>query len=296
VFINPFTGEWVADTADNYDISYDYPEWSNALDAADGVLNEKETGVYCTLSEAEGVASTLSSKVNALRDPDYKLVRGIAGTQPNVDADGTEEFLDADDPKIDVSNYSDGIDNDSMFLIAPARQEDTKDTLLGAVAGQFAGHALTNTVYKETLTDVTPAQRLVKSDRDDLRDTHQVIGVEREGSIRLHANTSTSTDADWERDFHRRRIVDQMVLVVKEVGDTIEGDLNDEDTQTAARAEILDQIESFVSDGLLEPNTEDEQNYYVTISEPNADEVKIEFGITPEGVVKTVSATIEVEA
>lgn len=295
-FVNKFTGDWVADTSDNYTISYSYLEWQQALDSADGVLNEKESGIYATLCEDVDVTSMLSTKVDNLRDPDFKLVRGIAGAQPNATATGSETNLDDGDAKIDVSTYSDTVDSDAMFLAGPVRKVDKISTVLGAIGGVFAGHDLTDPVYKEPLQGVEVEQRMVKADRSNLKNNHQVIPVQNEGDVRLSSNVSTSTETDWERDFHRRRIVDQMILVAKEIGDTVEGELNNEDTQVDARSAILSEIEGFVADGLLEPSSREETNYFVNVSEPGTDEVALEMGITPEGVVKTVTVDIDVEA
>lgn len=297
-YINPHSGEIEADAAadGSYEVDYTYLEWSNAFDAADGALNEKETGIYAALTEAESVVSDLVTKINNLRDPSFKLVRGLAGAQPNASADGSEENLAAGDAKLDVSTYSDNIDDDSMYLLGPSRDDGTTDSLIGAAAGVFAGHELDNPVYKEGLSGVTPSQRLNKSDRDTLRDQHQVIAVSRESSVELHSNTSTSTKTDWERDFHRVRIVDQTILIAKEVGDNIEGDLNDPNTQATAKAEVSGQIENLINDGLLEPNNPDSESWYVDVIEPSQDEVAIEMGIKPEGVVKNVDVVIDVEA
>lgn len=298
VFINPHTGDYEADsTADgSYEVDYAYYEWQDGLDSADGVLDEKETGIYVTVSDAESVASKLETKVDDLRDPSFKLVRGICGAQPNATADGTEERLDDGDAKINVDTYSDNIDNDSVFLITPAREESGGLGLLGAAGGLFSGNELDNPVYNDELFGVSPAQRFIKTERKTLRREHQVIAVESEGENRLSSNTSTSTETDWERDFHRRRIVDQVILLAKEVGDDIEGDLNDDDTRAAAQGEIAGTIEDLIADGILEANTSDSQNWFVDISEPSADETAIALGIKPQGVVKNVDITIDVEA
>lgn len=296
VAIDPLSGNVVDPNDNDLEVDYEYLEWKDALDSADGVLNEKEVGIYATLSESEDVASLLETKVDELRDPHYKLVKGISGAQPNADADGSETNLSAGDPKIDAETYTDEIDNDMVFLPASVRKADTTETIIGAIAGTFAGHDLTDPVYKTALEDVEPAQRLGKEDRDTLREEHQVIPVSREGETRLHGNISTSTETDWTRDFHRVRIVDQTILIAKEIGDNLEGDINNEDARTAARGEIEGQIENLVDDGLLEPNEGDSESHFVSINEAGTDDVAINMGITPEGVVKTVKATIDVEA
>lgn len=298
VNVNPHDGEIQDDgTGNDIEFDYEYYEWGSALDAADSVLYEKESGIYAALSESESVASQLSSKVESLRDPEFKMVRGIVGAQPNATADGSETGLDDGDAKTDVSTYGDNLDNHALYVVTPTRTEHgSPQTLIGAVAGQFGGHELTNPVYKEELNGVEPLQRIKKVDRDTLRDDHQVIAIENEGSVQLYSNTSTSTDTAWEQDFHRVRIVDQVTLLAKEIADNTEGDLNNEDTQTAAEAEIIGQLDDLAAEGLLEPNTSDETNYYAEFIEVGSDELALDMGITPEGVVKTIKVTINVDA
>jgi hypothetical protein len=287
VALNPFTGEVEAGDSDAYEIDYRYLEWADAFDSADGVLLERETGVYVALTEAESIASTLSSKVNALRDPDFKLVRGIAAAEPNATAnDGA--------PAIETAAYSDSLDNDSQFLLGNARQDGSVETVLGGAAGRFGGNALTNPVFGETLTNVTAAQRLTTADRSNLRQ-RGVIPIRAEGAVEINGNTSTSTETDFLRDFFTRRVVDQSILVVKQVGDSILDRINNETTRDIAAQEAQAALEQLAADGLLEPNTADETNLAVSAREVDATTVGLEAKITPEGVTKSVDATVLID-
>jgi hypothetical protein len=291
VHINPQTGEVEAGDSDDYEVDYKYLEYSTAFDAADNVLNEFETGIYAVLSEAESVASELVTKVTTLRGQ-YKMVRGVAGAQPNANSSETPP-----DARFDTGSYSDALDNDATFVHAPARREDSSRLLTGGVAGLFAGNDLTNPVYRDSLNGYTGVeQKLTKAEANDLRDKG-VIPIRDEGSIVVADNTSTSTSTSWERDFFTRRIVDQVILIAKQVGDSILGRRNTEQTRTIAEEEIKGQIEGFVNDGLLQDNTDDERNFFVDFYEdPNdTNTVLADLGISPVGVVKTVELTIEVE-
>jgi hypothetical protein len=287
VAINPLTGEVESGDTDSYEIDYKYLEWSQAFDAADSDLLEEEAGVYVALSDAESVASTLSSKVNALRDPALKLVRGVTAAQPNGTASD-------DEPDFDTGAYSDGLDNDALFALANARQDSSSRTLLGAAAGKFGGNDLTDPVYGEELADVDTAQRLTRSERSDLR-SKQVIPIRSEGAVELDGNGSTSTETDWERDFFTRRVVDQALLVVKAVGDSVLNRLNNPTTRDVAAQEALASLEELAADGLLEPNTADETNLAVSAREVDANTVGLEAKITPEGVAKGVEAEVLID-
>jgi hypothetical protein len=287
VALNPFTGAVEAGDSDDYEIDYQSLGWSDAFDAADEVLLERETGTYVALTEAESVASTLAAKVNALRDPDLKLVRGVAGAEPNATAtDG--------DPSIDTTAYSDSLDTDAQFVVGNARQDGTEETLLGAAAGVIGGNAITDPAYGATLTNVTATQRLTSADRSTLRDSG-VIPVRAEGAVELDGNTSTSTETDWTRDLFTRRVVDQAILVIKAVGEGVLDRINNATTQDIAAQEAQAALEQLAADGVLEPNTADETNLAVTAREVDPTTIGLEAKITPEGVTKSVEATVLID-
>ncbi|AGM11347.1 tail sheath [Halogranum tailed virus 1] len=289
IAINPQTGEWAADSSSDYDFFYNYLDWSAAFNAADTVVNEDETGLYVALSEAETVASTLSGKTTSLRN-EYQLVNGIAGAMPNqTNAD--------DEPTFDTTNYTDGVDNDSQFLFAPVRLDNSRYTALGSIGGLFGGAAISEPVYNDTINTGgnSLTQKLTRSEAQDLRD-EQVIPVREAGAIRVKGNLSTSTDQDWERDFWRRRIVDRVILIAKEVGDATIGRINDDQTRNAAERTIRTELQALANDRLIKANTADETNFFVDVYEDstNSDEVNIDIGVTPQGIVKRVDTSVTI--
>jgi len=288
VVINPQTGEWESDSSSDYDFFYNYLDWNAAFNAADSVVNEDETGLYVALSEAETVAATLSGKTTSLRE-EYQLVNGIAGAMPNQTTDTA--------PTFDTGGYTDSVDNDTQFLFAPTRLENTTYTALGSVGGLFGGAAITEPVYNDTINTggTSLVQKLTRSEATDLRDA-QVIPLREAGAIRAKGNLSTSTESDWQRDFWRRRIVDRSILIAKEVGDAIIGRINDEQTRTAAERTIRTELQSLANDRLIKDNTGDETNFFVDVYEDstNSDEVNIDIGVTPQGIVKRVDATVTI--
>lgn len=289
VFVNPHTGEWTADESSDYDFEYDYLDWSSAFSAASNVVEEDETGVYVALSEAESVASTMNTEITSIRD-DYKLVSGLAGAQPNQTGsdDGAE---------LDTANYTDSLDSDRLFVLGPTRLDGSVNTILGAAGGLFAGNPINDPIYNEVLSGTGDLeQQITKSEADELR-AEDVIPVRQSGSIRVADNLSTSTETDWERDFWRRRIVDRAILIGKQVGDRTVGRINDSETRNAAERLIQTELEAMVNDRLIEPNTSDEQKYYVDVYESTTDpdQVNIDIGITPQGVVKRIDENITID-
>ena len=265
--------------------------WESAIDSAVHVVNEGENGVFGVLTEEENVVSHLSGFVTDLRG-EYKMVKGFGGAPPSdVDEEGI--------PSWDTMDYNTPFDNDSLFVVAPTRQDspDEDRSILGGVSGRFAGNDITNPVYNTGLRGYTGInQILTRSEANDLRDAN-VIPIKQNGNIRIADNTSTSEELDWERDFWRRRIVDRVILIAKGVGNAILGRINDERTRGAAEDQIATQLRGLVRDRLLQPNTDNEENWFVEVSQDPADpdKVNIDMGITPQGIAKRVDVDLIID-
>ncbi|GGM64282.1 hypothetical protein J2752_000453 [Halarchaeum rubridurum] len=294
-YVNPFTGDVETDASSDFEIDYKYLEWRGAFDSADMVLNEGDSGVYVALSEAESVASALAGKAQSLRNPDYKMVKAFAGAEPNATTSESPPT-----PMYDTTTYEDAVDALPQWLAAPVRQDDTTETLLGALAGIGAGNALTNPILGDALTGVTletgknDEGRLTKADRDNLRDG-QVIPIKSEGSITVDGSSSTSTEADWRRTYQTVRVVDRCVLLVKAVGDAVYGQLDTSDREQIAAQTAQGELEDLAADGLLEANTQDETNLYVRPAETDQGEIALEMGVTPIQAVSTFRATVNID-
>jgi len=158
----------------------------------------------------------------------------------------------------------------------------------------MAGNALSDSIYNEALSANDMEQRLSQAEATDLRDA-QVIPVRQPvsgGSIRAAGNLSTSTETDWTRDYWRRRIVDEVILIAKQIGDQAIGRINDEQTRTAVENQIRAQLRGLAGDRLIQPG--ENENWFVDVYELDADTVGIDLGVTPYGIVKRVDVTITV--
>lgn len=286
VAVNPNSGEWAASESGDYDFEYVTLEWNDALDNVRRPYHEEDTGVIVALAESEDIGQELAQVVETLRS-EYILVSGVTAAEPNgTSADGQ--------PYYDVETYDDSYDSGSMFVVGPARVENSNTTVLGGVGGLFAGNDIANPVYNDPLNGYRGmAQKIRRSEEDAFREM-QVIPIRENGSIRVRDNLSTSTESDWERDFWRRRIVDRAVLIAKQVGDRIIGRINDEITRGIAEDIIKTQIEGMVQDRLLEPNRpeDDEHNWFVEVTQGGPNEAIVDIGITPQGIVKRVDTSI----
>ena len=311
VNLNPLTGVLEAADSDDYAVSYSHLDWQSALDSADNVLLYGETGIYSTLSDANAVNELLEDKVGKEEEdgtryglrPDYKLVKGVGAAMPNATGtDGSAQF--------DWAAYTDSIDNDAMFLAGPMRRDDGSGfTAVGAAAGVFAGHALTNPVYGDGLAQIGKLnQTLTTQDETDAR-AAQVIPVQdnagdTDAGVALEDNLSTSTKTDWQRDFHRVRIHDQIVLLGREVGQTARKQRITDQVLNEVENAFTDELQNFVEDGLLEANpetgdgqqggTQEEQKYFVDASKTGNDTIGIAAGFTPVDIAKTVRVDLTV--
>jgi hypothetical protein len=280
-YINPITGEVEVESTDSdFDVEYDYPDVESARAEAETVLGDEETGIIAQLFEQEDEATNLSGSVNTLRG-EYKLAMGVQAAQPNGNqSDGGAYY--------DTGAYSDSIDNDALFLHAPARKDESKVTVTGALSGYMAGASLGpgGSIYGDNLTVDDLDQKISKSEAQDFRDA-QVLPIRQPpqgGSIEIADNLSTSTEEDWVRDYWRRRIVDQAILIAKTVGDSIIGRINDERTRETVQSDL----KGLNEDRLIT------DNYFVDVYEVDTDTVGIDLGITPYGIVKRVDVSITI--
>jgi len=294
IYVNPLTAEYRAGSTptDEYKFYFVVKDFENTFDDADGTVNENETGIYAAITESQKVATNLDTKVNSLRT-EYKLVQGVTLAQPNATQDSGEPEYDILSP---APEYGDAINNDAMYLFAPGREDGTADTILPAVAGNFAGTTIAEPIYGNSLSGITElVQKFSKAERDELREEHNVIPMKQLGSISIDGNTSTSTETDFARTFFVRRIVDRVILVSKVLGDAIIGSKNTEENRRILRDELRGQMEDLVDQNVIEANTENETNWYVEVTDDGFDEVGVEIGVKPVGVIKRIDEEIIID-
>jgi len=291
IAVNPFTGEVDSGGSDDYEIDYKYYDWQSAFDAATNVIEEQESGAWWVESEAESVVSGAITTATPLRENQWKMVRVGGAAEPNATADdGTAQ--------IDVGSYDDTLDDDSLFAFGPVREADADTTAGGAIAGVMASRSLSDSMLGESLTGVGDlVQSLNVPDQEDL-EGKGVIPVSDSGTPSIESNLSTSTETDWTRSYFSRQLADHLILAARAIGRATRGRINNDNTTRLIENRLGDEIIDLVGDGLLEPNTDDETNWFVTASEDatNNREINVSFGFTPEGVVDTVTFDATINA
>jgi len=289
VAINPFSGELEAGDSDDYEIDYKYYDWQSAFDAATGVIQEQEEGLWYVRSEAESVVSDAIATAIPLRQNQWKMVRVAGDAEPNATAtDGTAE--------IDVDAYDDALDNDALFGFGPVRQAESASPVSGAIAGVLGSVDVDESILGESLTGVGDlAQTLNVPDQEALED-EGIIPISNAGAPSIEGNLSTSTESGWTRSYFARRLADRLILAARAIARATRGDINNDSTTRLVESRLGDEIVDLVDDGVLEPNTSDKRAWFVTaVEDPdNQRKLNVSFGFTLEGIVDTLefSATI----
>lgn len=282
VYINPLTGEWVADTADNYSITYDYLDWQSAFDAADGVIGEQEVGEWFIGVDSASVTETAVSTVEPLRENQWKMVRVLGLAEAN-------ETSDNDTAHINETDYSDNIDDEAAFVFGPSRLSGDTLTAGGAIAGVAAGNDLDDPIIGEVLSNVGELDQTLTVPQQEALETEQLIPLSNRDDPTIEGNLATATAKDWLRTFFSVRVADRLVLVARAVAKASRGELNSDTTETTVEQQLSDEIVDLIDQNILQPNGA-ETNWFVNATQDATDprQLNVEFGFTPTGVVDTV--------
>lgn len=308
LFLNPLTGDYAADSgaSDHFEFTYKYSDYGTAVNAqsVQDTINENETGVMWALSDSDAVSADLATVVEGMRE-NYKLVTGFAFAEPNDSFEFVEDEISPENggaaPRYDTAVYdqaNQSISDAAFYKPAPARvDDDPHKTIGGGLAGLYAGNPIDDAIYNEIVEGYNALdQQLNKTEADELRDQN-IIPVRSGGSVRVKGNRATSfgeSDA-VAADFFTRRIMDRVILMVRQVGQSILSEINNPETRNRAERRINEELGKLAADGLIQPNGE-ELKYSVQVYEDstNREEVNIDVQFTPYGIVKNVDASISI--
>jgi hypothetical protein len=288
VAINPDSGAVAAGDSDDYEISYEYLEWEDAFAAATDVIQPQETGQWLVLSDTDSVIGDAVSSVTPLRESQFKMIRVLGGAEPNATLDG--------DAQIDPAIYSDSVADEATFLFGPVRQggSDVK-TVLGAIGGQVSALSISDSILGESLTTDEDLQQTLSIPRQEALKDVNVIPLSGFGDTAVEGNTSTAENQRRQTLF-TRRLADRLILAARAIARSVRGEVGAPPTATLVENRLEDEIIDLVDQGVLEPNTNDENKFFVDArADPgNAKRLLVDFAFTPEGIVDQVqfSATI----
>ena len=174
--VNPLTGQVEVDASGNYDITYTYGEYGDAIDAA----ADQPVRYLCPLVEDAGQkATTVTELADIANDFDFK--RAVTGAKPAIDAG-------------DVGDYTPDEQDWRMVEVAPSRAvgADGPVRTAAAVAGFMASQPIGpdgSTLYDNLngLTDLNTTYRGTTA-----KSFEGVTSITRTGKVAQAVTTSTS--------------------------------------------------------------------------------------------------------
>jgi hypothetical protein len=317
--INPNNGAAEASDNADYEVDYKWHDWANALEAARDVIKPTETGTWGVCAAAEAVTSLVTDWMDTLREP-YRMVRSVVGAQPNATGPEGEPQLNVFDDSGTVV-YSHPFDDDATFMAGNARRPSGR-TIVGGIAGTMAGNQLSDPLFGDAVKGYT--EGTVQTLRPDERDELARMGVIPIGNTgkrpTLEDSCSTyqyasgdylepDTLETWPRDYYRRRVIDQVILMGNAAGRFGRKRELDNDTLQLVKEQFVDDIETFIEAGLLQTGTpvvaetgtdsvaqtpdstasettDDQQGYSVEVVALEVDTIGIAATVTPTNVTK----------
>lgn len=280
--LNPTTGDWEADESSDYDISYDYADWSTSITNA----APSDARFITALTENDSHLSTLLTDVkNEAQDFDFK--RAVGGIPPQADP----------------ANYTIPFDDQRMVLTAPARGTALDQTvrLSGAIAGAMAGTELGGSATGDQLSGVTGVGvRYTKSDLTNFgsnSDLERITPVRRgPDGFEIVEDLTTSTTEKFQK-VYKVEIVDDIAYACHLVARRFISEPNTVDSRELAleapiRATLRDAADN--SPPLLS-STDGSEPFAVTSSAGATDEeVDLDIGIDVTGVAKLINIDLGV--
>lgn len=279
--LNPYNGEWRADASSSYDITYDYLDYTGAIQ--DSGLVDESPRYISVLQEQEGVASDLLTEIDA-ESTVFNFMRGLVGGQPKPDSTSVSSF---------VSNYSDSLDDQRMIVVEPpfGTFDGTLTRIHGALAGHLAGKELGDSATFETLTGFESLRTTYDlSNGKDFAEDSQVLTVADANGDRIVRSVTTSTTTEFSR-VHKVEIIDE----VAELSHLICQDYLGEDN-TQENRELLEDDHRALLRGFQVATPPLLDAYSVTVKEDSTDDsrVIVDLGVDIVDVMETIDVTVAV--
>lgn len=275
--LNPVNGAWSADSSSDYDITYEYGDFTTAITDS-GILDE-DVRFVVPLTENQGVASTLESELtNAAQDFNFK--RGVVGGMPGTTA----------------TDYSDNFDSQRLVVVMSSRGTSTDSDevrVLGAVGGNLAGNALGDSATYESLAGLDSLnQDLKPSEAGDFIDK-QVLPLIAFDEITVAKGITTSTDNEFGR-IHTCEIVDEVTEIAHQIGQNYVGDPNLVENRDDLRDSLVSAFQGMANESPpLLAAVDGSRPYSVAVTVGDTDtEVDVNIGVDPVDMMESVDVTL----
>jgi hypothetical protein len=270
LLLNPNTGEWAADESSDYDITYEYGDYSSPIEKITKEL-PRTVGV---LSENTDVADTLVTEMNN-RDVNFGFMHGFVGTSPSIT----------------VNSYSDNFDERRLSVVAPPRgttdaAQTNVERTIGAVAGKQAAADLGDTTTYESLNGFTSlGQDFTNSEVATLID-EQVYPLQQRDGVRIMKDMTTSTDTRFNR-VAWSEIVDEVTELSHQIAEGFVSEANIVENRFALRESLDTTLSGLQRDNLLDA-------YAVSVAQDDTedDTVNVDIGVDVVDYMDTIVTTI----
>lgn len=275
---NPVTGEWAADESSDYDITYDYGDWSAT--ALEPILDESPR-IIGLLTENEPTVNTLATELNS-RATNFDFMHSVAGANPTVDP----------------ANYSDGVDERRVSLTFPSRAyvdaaETDEHRTVGAVAGYLASLPLGLSSTNDQIGGFTSLARTPSgygpSDAGNLVD-EEVMPLLDYPPVTIVKDMTTSTEPKFER-VYAMQIVDEATELSHLISRNFVGGQN-----TSATRQNLRRSHENTFLGMENGSPKLLDDYTVSVEEDSSDpkQANVTIALDVVDVMDTIDATITV--
>jgi len=202
--VNPVTGDVATDTASDYDVTYTYGNYQEAIDAA----ADTPVRYLCPLTENASVKASVISALSSIA-ADFDFKRAVVGATPGLDA-------------TELADYVPSERNWRLVEVAPARAEGGQGTVRtqAAVCGLMASQPIgpDGSSLFDSLNGITSLSQSYRGTEAKAADG--VTTVTRTGRV---AQAVTTSEANQFKNVYATEIIDDVALSLFDVADDYAG-------------------------------------------------------------------------
>jgi len=277
--INPLTGEWAADASSDYQITYTYGEYGDAITTAVG--QPVRAVVVCT--EADTLITTLQTELSTAAS-NFRFLRGFVGAEPNVQTGS-------------VTGYTPVTDDLRVVEVAPARGTgaDGGVRAVGAVAGLMASQPIdvTGSITYDRVSGLTDLN--VSYPPTTAESFERVTALTDE--FEVAEGITTSSEGSF-ADIYKVEIIDTVIEQLYARIKNYRGGSNAQSAQRRFKSRLTRVLSSLAAPTAQPPLLADGgggQPYAVTVSQGATDtETEVSVGIDPAPIAKEVTLSVGV--
>lgn len=278
IAIHHRTGEWVADSSSDYEITYEYGDYTAAIEHA----ASRAVRYVAVCSETASVVSSLAAELDS-QARDFRFKRGVVGTTEYV---GTS----------DVGTYSPSLDNWRIIETTPTRATNgSSDAVrtMGAVAGLLADQPI-DVTGSITYDDIEGLSDLGVTYPPQVAQQFEYVTAITD-TFRIAEGVTTATE-DAFSDIYKAEIIDYVIERLHDRITEYRGGPNTQSSQRLFRSQLRRELSSQSPPNAQPPLLADGDGgkpYFVTVDDgASQSETAVEIGIDPAPIAKQVNVDI----